>query len=101
MASLINLTAFVKGLVDVSSGRTNLEGPFLQMLIAGFAVLNCWPIFDAIFIRSDSGKMPIKTTLVATFLAVLELCKANRVKIGMVEGGDAEIKLIKGHKRDE
>ncbi|XP_048231074.1 cellulose synthase-like protein G3 isoform X1 [Ricinus communis] len=68
MAALINLIAFVKGLVDVSRG-SNLEGPFLQMLIAGFAVLNCWPIYDAIFLRSDGGKMPIKTTLVATVLA--------------------------------
>eukprot|EP00257_Ricinus_communis_P005023 XP_002518852.2 cellulose synthase-like protein G3 [Ricinus communis] len=68
MAALINLIAFVKGLVDVSRG-SNLEGPFLQMLIAGFAVLNCWPIYDAIFLRSDDGKMPIKTTLVATVLA--------------------------------
>ena len=38
-----------------------------------------------------------RSELVATFLAVLELCKANRVS---VEGDsdDAEIKLIKGHK---
>ncbi len=41
-----------------------------------------------------------RSELVATFLAVLELCKANRV---MVEGdGDeAEITLIKGHKKNE
>ncbi len=38
-----------------------------------------------------------RSELVATFLAVLELCKANRVK---VEGDNdnAEITLIKGHK---
>ncbi len=39
-----------------------------------------------------------RSELVATFLAVLELCKANRVK---VEGDNdnAEITLIKGHKK--
>ena len=42
-----------------------------------------------------------RSELVATFLAVLELCKANRVKIGSADAGDAEIKLVKGHKRDE
>ena len=42
-----------------------------------------------------------RSELVATFLAVLELCKANRVKIGAGDSADAEIKLIKGHKRDE
>ena len=41
-----------------------------------------------------------RSELVATFLAVRELCKANRVE---VEGNsdEAEIKLIKGHKRNE
>lgn len=42
-----------------------------------------------------------RSELVATFLAVLELCKANRIKIGGSGAGDAEIKLIKGHKRNE
>lgn len=38
-----------------------------------------------------------RSELVATFLAVLELCKANRVTVdGDCE--DAEIKLVKGHK---
>lgn len=39
-----------------------------------------------------------RSELVATFLAVLELCKANRVRVDG-ESDDAEIKLIKEHKR--
>lgn len=42
-----------------------------------------------------------RSELVATFLAVLELCKANRIKIGGTSAEDAEIKLIKGHRRNE
>ena len=38
-----------------------------------------------------------RSELVATFLAVLELCKANRVRIDG-ESDDTEITLIKGHK---
>lgn len=38
-----------------------------------------------------------RSELVATFLAVLELCKANRVEISG-DGDDMEIKLIRGHK---
>ena len=38
-----------------------------------------------------------RSELVATFLAVLELCKANRVKIEG-EADEAEITLIKGHR---
>ncbi|MBR5473513.1 MAG: segregation/condensation protein A [Clostridia bacterium] len=40
-----------------------------------------------------------RSELVATFLAVLELCKANRVEISGDTAEDAEIKIIKGHKR--
>lgn len=39
-----------------------------------------------------------RSELVATFLAVLELCKANRVKIDG-ESDSAEISLVKGHKK--
>ena len=39
-----------------------------------------------------------RSELVATFLAVLELCKANRVEI-TGDGQDADVKLIKGRKR--
>lgn len=41
-----------------------------------------------------------RSELVATFLAVLELCKANRVRIEGDSDG-AEITLVKEHKRDE
>ena len=41
-----------------------------------------------------------RSELVATFLAVLELCKANRVKVEG-EGDGMEITLIKGHKNNE
>ncbi len=40
-----------------------------------------------------------RSELVATFLAVLELCKANRVEISGDGAETAEIKIIKGHKK--
>ena len=40
-----------------------------------------------------------RSELVATFLAVLELCKANRVEISGDDAETAEIKIVKGHKR--
>lgn len=39
-----------------------------------------------------------RSELVATFLAVLELCKANRVEISD-DDGEAQIKLVGGHKK--
>ncbi|MBR4973152.1 MAG: hypothetical protein IKY45_01660, partial [Clostridia bacterium] len=43
------------------------------------------------------GTAQSRSELVATFLAVLELCKANRVKIEGA-GESQEITLVKGHK---
>lgn len=39
-----------------------------------------------------------RSELVATFLAVLELCKTNRIEI-VEDGDDSQIKLLRGHKR--
>ncbi len=39
-----------------------------------------------------------RSELVATFLAVLELCKSNRIELDG-DSDDMEIKLVKGHKR--
>ncbi|MBR3300258.1 MAG: segregation/condensation protein A [Clostridia bacterium] len=45
------------------------------------------------------GGAKSRSELVATFLAVLELCKANRVKLIGDNPEDTEIQLIKGHKK--
>ncbi|XP_011022475.1 PREDICTED: cellulose synthase-like protein G3 [Populus euphratica] len=68
LAAIINLISFSQGLVEVFRGN-NLEGLFVQMFISGFAVVNSWPIYEAIALRNDKGKMPIKTTIMATLLA--------------------------------
>ena len=40
-----------------------------------------------------------RSEIVATFLAVLEICKANRVEISGDSAETAEIKIIKGHNK--
>lgn len=40
-----------------------------------------------------------RSELVATFLAILELCKANRIELTGDNPEDAQIELIKGHKK--
>ncbi|KAG2680821.1 hypothetical protein I3760_11G115900 [Carya illinoinensis] len=68
-AAIINLVSFFGGLVRVCTGSCRWEGAFVQMFIAGFVTLNCWPIYEAMVLRSDKGRMPTKTTLISTFLA--------------------------------
>ncbi|XP_044485758.1 cellulose synthase-like protein G2 [Mangifera indica] len=67
-AAIINFLSFFKGFLDIISG-TNMEGLFLQLLLSGFLMVNCLPIYEAMFLRSDKGKMPTRITLISTFLA--------------------------------
>jgi len=74
MAAIINLVSFITGLIGIlTKGMFNMEGLILQILLSGFVVMNCWPIYEAMVFRTDKGRMPTKTTLTATFLVAF-LC---------------------------
>ncbi|KAL3742953.1 hypothetical protein ACJRO7_018282 [Eucalyptus globulus] len=73
-AAIINLVSLVQGLIVVVVRRSNgenVEGLVLQILLAGFGVVNGWPIYEAMFIKSDKGRMPTKVTLVSAFVVSL------------------------------
>lgn len=69
MAAIINLWAFLHGMKQVVMRNESFEDVFAQMFLAGFGVINCWPIYEAMVFRKDKGKMPLNITLVSTFLA--------------------------------
>ncbi|KAM7525902.1 hypothetical protein LguiA_015804 [Lonicera macranthoides] len=69
MAAVINLVSFFCGVVHISRDIRRFEDVCLQMFLLGFVVVNSWPIYEAMVLRSDKGKMPIKITLISTFLA--------------------------------
>ena len=67
-AAIINCISFLWGIAQIfTQGR--LEGILLQMFLAGFATVNCWPIYEAILLRTDGGKIPVKLTLISIILA--------------------------------
>lgn len=66
--AIINLVAFFGGLIRVFTG-SEVEEFFVQMFICGFVVLNSWPIYEAMVIRGDKGRMPTKTTIVSIYIA--------------------------------
>ncbi|GAV68671.1 Cellulose_synt domain-containing protein [Cephalotus follicularis] len=68
ITAIINLFSFLSGLVKIMRG-SNVEELCLQMLIASFAVVNCLPIYKAMILRSDKGKIHAKTIIVSSFLA--------------------------------
>lgn len=82
LASLatLNLVAFLAGLVRVfSDGEFNAF--FIQMFVAGFGVLNSFPIYGAMFLRRDSGRMPINTTLTSTLIVGALFVLFNKIHV--------------------
>lgn len=67
-AAIINLAAFLSA-ISLACRQRSVEDVFLQMLLAGFAVANCWPVYEAMVWRSDQGKLPLKITLISVVLS--------------------------------
>ncbi|KAJ4961068.1 hypothetical protein NE237_020978 [Protea cynaroides] len=68
--AILNLIAFVVGLGGVLRDR-NAGEMFVQLFISGFVMVNCWPIYEAIALRKDAGKMPAKITIISFLLVCL------------------------------
>ncbi|KAL8536399.1 hypothetical protein ACS0TY_011861 [Phlomoides rotata] len=72
MAAILNLTAFIVGFFHVLRGERKLHDFFIQIFIVGFGVLNSLPLYEAMFLRSDKGRMPTNTTITSTsFVGIL------------------------------
>ncbi|KAG4184740.1 hypothetical protein ERO13_A09G189501v2 [Gossypium hirsutum] len=69
VAAIINLFSFLSGLTGFFSGN-NMEGLGLQMILTGFIVLNYLPVYGAIALRNDAGKMPTQIIIISTFVSV-------------------------------
>lgn len=78
--AIINLVAFVFGMLRMMKG-TNMDGLLGQLFLACFGVLNSWPIYEAMFWRTDKGRMPriinITSALVGLTLCLLVLLVPN------------------------
>lgn len=69
-AAIINGVAFLGGLLQLLKGR-ELEELLGQMAVASMGVANSWPIYEAMVLRSDGGRMPTKITIISLVLACL------------------------------
>ncbi|KAF8380020.1 hypothetical protein HHK36_027489 [Tetracentron sinense] len=69
MTAIINLMSFLVGLMGVIRYR-NMEERFVQLFLSGFVMVNCWPIYEAMVLRTDKGRMPMKTTKISILLTL-------------------------------
>ncbi|KAL8170706.1 hypothetical protein V2J09_022510 [Rumex salicifolius] len=72
MAAIVNIVALGAGVVRTII-RDDHQELALQMLLCGFLVVNSWPVYEAMILRMDKGRLPFQTTMIAT-LQVLGLC---------------------------
>ncbi|KAK8482455.1 hypothetical protein V6N13_060335 [Hibiscus sabdariffa] len=75
MAATINLFSFILGLIRVLKDG-NDEVLSLEMVLSGAIVLNCLPIYRAIAVRNDAGRMATQVTVISAFLSAT-LCYAS------------------------
>lgn len=104
-------TLYLAYLAAVGRGQRKLPPPvtpFTKIVAKKIVAVSTKIVFVMRrLLKSSSSKLSSlyktaqsRSELVATFLAVLELCKASRVEI-TGDGEDADIKLIKGRKKNE
>ncbi|KAF6146057.1 hypothetical protein GIB67_033416 [Kingdonia uniflora] len=67
MIAILNLVSFTWGFMKVMRDG-NIAEMFTQLFICGFVVVNALPIYEAMVLRRDGGRMPIRVTLVSIFL---------------------------------
>ncbi|KAG6577130.1 Cellulose synthase-like protein G3, partial [Cucurbita argyrosperma subsp. sororia] len=66
--AIVNLAGGVIGIWRLCGGGSEEMLP--QMIVVGFVVANCWPVYEAMGLRKDAGKMPPKITFLSVFLAL-------------------------------
>jgi len=71
--AMLNLCCLVVGLkrMVMDEGVKILDSLLLQILICGCIVLIDVPIYQALFFRSDSGRLPTTTTLTSVLLVLI------------------------------
>ncbi|KAG8374567.1 hypothetical protein BUALT_Bualt10G0008900 [Buddleja alternifolia] len=78
-AAILNLFAFVFGFFQVLRWRM-LDEFFVQMVLASFGVVNSWPFYEAMVLRTDKGRIPTKITIISAFLAWLLFAAISFIK---------------------
>ncbi|CAA7037391.1 unnamed protein product [Microthlaspi erraticum] len=66
IAAVVNLIAFVWGLYGLFAWGERLV---LELMLASFAVVNCLPIYEAMVLRKDDGKLPKNICFLAGIFA--------------------------------
>ncbi|XP_020591562.1 cellulose synthase-like protein G3 [Phalaenopsis equestris] len=67
--AIINLISFIYGFTEALRRVGGLDEMLIQLLLSGFIVASSWPVYEAMFVRKDCGKMPGSVTMASIFLS--------------------------------
>ncbi|KAL1222570.1 Cellulose synthase-like protein G3 [Cardamine amara subsp. amara] len=66
--AIVNVLALLWGLYRLLAWG---EGLILELMLASFAVVNCLPIYEAMVLRKDDGKLPKRVCFLAGILTLV------------------------------
>ncbi|WOL03033.1 cellulose synthase-like protein G3 isoform X2 [Canna indica] len=67
--AIVNLSSLVAGIARAATVDGVFDEMFVQLFLSAFVAVNCLPIYHAMFLRSDGGKMPRKVTVISFAIA--------------------------------
>lgn len=69
--ALMSLTAFFVGFLRIfMTTNATFEDSALPLLLCGFVVINCRPVYEAMAFRKDSGRIPKKCVKLSILLVI-------------------------------
>lgn len=69
--SLLNLFCFLKSTTMIAKdGLSGFDGMALQIILSGYITIISLPLYEAMFLRRDKGRMPTSLTVYSTLLAL-------------------------------
>ncbi|KAJ0986133.1 hypothetical protein J5N97_004489 [Dioscorea zingiberensis] len=71
IVAIVNLSSFAVGFAEVLRKEVSFDEMFVQLFISGFVMVNSWPIYEAMFLRKDGGRMPKIITILAICMTLL------------------------------
>ncbi|KFK28958.1 hypothetical protein AALP_AA7G070700 [Arabis alpina] len=66
--AIMNLLAFVWGIYDLLARG---EGLVIELMLTSFGVVNCLPIYEAMVLRTDDGKLPKRVSFLAGIITLV------------------------------
>ncbi|RWW46713.1 hypothetical protein BHE74_00047341 [Ensete ventricosum] len=72
----VNFSSLVVGIARAATTEGGFDELFVQLFLSVFVTANCWPIYEAMFLRSDGGKLPRNVTVISLVLAGFLHCIA-------------------------